>query len=98
MALKRKLTVSFEVQSEKGPPHMKVYTTLCKVGTIVVCFWKIEEYFWEFTKNFADGRRRKWQKVVKKEGGREDDGRVEETSTFVACRGATKPREHKDST
>lgn len=38
MALKRKLTVSFEVQSEKGPPHMKVYTTLCKVGTIVVRF------------------------------------------------------------
>ena len=38
MALKRKLTVSFEVQSEKGPPHMKVYTTLCKVGTIVVSF------------------------------------------------------------
>lgn len=36
MALKRKLTVSFEVQSEKGPPHMKVYTTLCKVGTLVV--------------------------------------------------------------
>jgi double-stranded RNA-binding protein Staufen len=36
MALKRKLTVTFEVQSEKGPPHMKVYTTLCKVGTIVV--------------------------------------------------------------
>lgn len=36
MALKRKLTVAFEVQSEKGPPHMKVYTTLCKVGTIVV--------------------------------------------------------------
>ncbi|KAG5679232.1 hypothetical protein PVAND_008812 [Polypedilum vanderplanki] len=34
MALKRKLTVTFEVQSEKGPPHMKVYTTLCKVGTI----------------------------------------------------------------
>lgn len=36
MALKRKLTVSFEVQSEKGPPHMKVYTTLCKVGSLVV--------------------------------------------------------------
>lgn len=36
MALKRKMTVTFEVQSEKGPPHMKVYTTLCKVGTIVV--------------------------------------------------------------
>jgi double-stranded RNA-binding protein Staufen len=40
MALKRKLTVSFEVQSEKGPPHMKVYTTLCKVGTIVVS-WRL---------------------------------------------------------
>lgn len=39
MALKRKLTVAFEVQSEKGPPHMKVYTTLCKVGTIVVSFF-----------------------------------------------------------
>lgn len=38
MALKRKLTVTFEVQSEKGPPHMKVYTTLCKVGTIVVSY------------------------------------------------------------
>jgi double-stranded RNA-binding protein Staufen len=36
MALKRKLSVTFEVQSEKGPPHMKVYTTLCTVGTIVV--------------------------------------------------------------
>lgn len=36
MALKRKFTVTFEVQSEKGPPHMKVYTTLCKVGAIVV--------------------------------------------------------------
>lgn len=42
MALKRKMTVSFEVQSEKGPPHMKVYTTLCKVGTYVVsCELKI---------------------------------------------------------
>lgn len=36
MALKRKLNVYFDVQSEKGPPHMKTYTTLCKVGTIVV--------------------------------------------------------------
>lgn len=36
MALKRKMSVTFEVQSEKGPPHMKVYTTLCKVGTLVV--------------------------------------------------------------
>lgn len=41
MALKRKLTVTFEVQSEKGPPHMKVYMTLCKVGTLVVKFLKI---------------------------------------------------------
>lgn len=36
LALKRKMVVSFEVQSEKGPPHMKVYSTLCKVGNIVV--------------------------------------------------------------
>ncbi|XP_058834357.1 double-stranded RNA-binding protein Staufen homolog 2 [Topomyia yanbarensis] len=35
MALKRKLTVQFEVHGEKGPPHMKVFTTLCKVGNIV---------------------------------------------------------------
>ncbi|XP_065086475.1 double-stranded RNA-binding protein Staufen homolog 2 [Ochlerotatus camptorhynchus] len=35
MALKRKLSVQFEVHGEKGPPHMKVFTTLCKVGTIV---------------------------------------------------------------
>lgn len=41
MALKRKLTVTFEVQSEKGPPHMKVYMTLCKVGTLVVKCLKI---------------------------------------------------------
>lgn len=36
LALKRKMVVTFEVQSEKGPPHMKVYSTLCKVGNIVV--------------------------------------------------------------
>nr|XP_029709782.1 double-stranded RNA-binding protein Staufen homolog 2 [Aedes albopictus] len=35
MALKRKLSVQFEVHGEKGPPHMKVFTTLCKVGSIV---------------------------------------------------------------
>lgn len=35
LALKRKLSVGFDVQSEKGPPHMKTYVTLCKVGTIV---------------------------------------------------------------
>lgn len=38
MALKRKLSVSFEVQSEKGPPHMKTYTTICRVGSITVKF------------------------------------------------------------
>lgn len=37
MALKRKMTVTFEVQSEKGPPHMKLFITLCKVGNVVVC-------------------------------------------------------------
>ncbi|XP_055619662.1 maternal effect protein staufen isoform X2 [Toxorhynchites rutilus septentrionalis] len=35
MALKRKLSVQFEVLGEKGPPHMKVFTTLCKVGNII---------------------------------------------------------------
>ncbi|CAO1334997.1 unnamed protein product [Diamesa tonsa] len=35
LALKRKLSVVFDVQSEKGPPHMKTYVTLCKVGMIV---------------------------------------------------------------
>lgn len=40
MALKRKLSVSFEVQSEKGPPHMKTYMTLCRVGSIVVSFFE----------------------------------------------------------
>lgn len=35
LALKRKMAVQFEVHSEKGPPHMKVFTTVCKVGNIV---------------------------------------------------------------
>lgn len=35
LALKRKMAVQFEVHSEKGPPHMKVFTTICKVGNIV---------------------------------------------------------------
>lgn len=36
MALKRNLSVQFEVRSEKGPPHMKTFITLCIVGTIAV--------------------------------------------------------------
>lgn len=36
MALKRNLTVAFQVQSEKGPPHMKSFITLCIVGTVTV--------------------------------------------------------------
>lgn len=36
MALKRNMTVGFEVQSEKGPPHMKTFITLCIVGNITV--------------------------------------------------------------
>lgn len=36
IALKRKLTVTFEVKQERGPPHMKTFVTLCKVGDIVV--------------------------------------------------------------
>lgn len=36
MALKRDLTVTFEVLSEKGPPHMKIFVTGCTVGDITV--------------------------------------------------------------
>lgn len=36
MALKRDLTVMFEVISEKGPPHMKIFVTGCSVGDITV--------------------------------------------------------------
>lgn len=36
MALKRDLTVTFEVLSEKGPPHMKIFVTACTVGDITV--------------------------------------------------------------
>lgn len=35
VALKRNLNVTFEVLSEKGPPHMKVFVTRCHVGTFV---------------------------------------------------------------
>lgn len=32
LALKRNLAVSFDVISEKGPPHMKTFVTRCRVG------------------------------------------------------------------
>ncbi|KAL1464666.1 hypothetical protein WDU94_004293 [Cyamophila willieti] len=35
MALKRKLTVTFEVVEEKGQPHMRMYYTRCTVGHLV---------------------------------------------------------------
>nr|CAI5853229.1 unnamed protein product [Callosobruchus analis] len=35
IALKRNLNVTFEVLSEKGPPHMKVFVTQCRVGNFV---------------------------------------------------------------
>lgn len=35
IALKRNLNVVFEVLSEKGPPHMKVFVTMCRVGDLV---------------------------------------------------------------
>ncbi|XP_044257055.1 double-stranded RNA-binding protein Staufen homolog 2-like isoform X3 [Tribolium madens] len=35
IALKRNLSVTFEVLSEKGPPHMKVFVTQCRVGNFV---------------------------------------------------------------
>uniref|UniRef100_A0A6M2DZ61 Putative staufen n=1 Tax=Xenopsylla cheopis TaxID=163159 RepID=A0A6M2DZ61_XENCH len=34
IALKRSLPVHFAVSSEKGPPHMKVFVTICKVGDL----------------------------------------------------------------
>lgn len=36
IALKRKLNVTFEVKQEKGPPHMKTFVTICKVGEYIV--------------------------------------------------------------
>uniref|UniRef100_A0A1B0CVZ0 DRBM domain-containing protein n=1 Tax=Lutzomyia longipalpis TaxID=7200 RepID=A0A1B0CVZ0_LUTLO len=36
MALKRNLTVGFEVKTEKGPPHMKIFVTICTVGTLKI--------------------------------------------------------------
>ncbi|XP_019760431.1 double-stranded RNA-binding protein Staufen homolog 2 isoform X2 [Dendroctonus ponderosae] len=35
IALKRNLNVIFEVLSEKGPPHMKVFITSCRVGNFI---------------------------------------------------------------
>lgn len=32
MAMKRTLTVAFDIVQESGPPHMKVFTVKCKVG------------------------------------------------------------------
>ncbi|CAK1544489.1 unnamed protein product [Leptosia nina] len=32
LALKRNLNVTFSVKSERGPPHMRVFITICKVG------------------------------------------------------------------
>lgn len=35
IALKRNLNVVFDVISDKGPPHMKVFITMCRVGDLV---------------------------------------------------------------
>ncbi|CAH1979298.1 unnamed protein product [Acanthoscelides obtectus] len=35
IAVKRNLNVTFEVLNEKGPPHMKVFVTQCRVGNFV---------------------------------------------------------------
>ncbi|CAG4983683.1 unnamed protein product [Colias eurytheme] len=32
LALKRNLNVTFSVKSERGPPHMRVFITVCRVG------------------------------------------------------------------
>ncbi|KAK6618063.1 hypothetical protein RUM44_002505 [Polyplax serrata] len=34
IALKRNMNVAFEVVSDRGPPHMKIFVTKCTVGTI----------------------------------------------------------------
>lgn len=36
IALKRHLNVVFDVISETGPPHMKVFITQCRIGDLVV--------------------------------------------------------------
>lgn len=71
MALKRKLTVTFEVQSEKGPPHMKVYNTLCKVGTIVVSSIGVSCLSMRSSHAIlvTDRRRRQRKEIVEKESG-----------------------------
>ncbi|CAH2050072.1 unnamed protein product, partial [Iphiclides podalirius] len=35
LALKRNLSVQFTVKSERGPPHMRVFVTVCTVGEMV---------------------------------------------------------------
>lgn len=35
ISVRKQVPVVFEVQSEKGPPHMKIFTTICKVGELV---------------------------------------------------------------
>lgn len=44
-ALKRNLQVIFEVKLEKGPPHMKTFVTLCKVGNVVVSLGLFSPFF-----------------------------------------------------
>lgn len=36
IALKRSLTVTFEVLRESGPPHMRTFVTRCSCGEITV--------------------------------------------------------------
>lgn len=45
IALKRKLTVTFDVKLEKGPPHMKIFVTQCKVGDVVVSEFFQKDFF-----------------------------------------------------
>lgn len=37
IALKRNLQISFNVESETGPAHMKHFVTKCTVGDLMVC-------------------------------------------------------------
>uniref|UniRef100_A0A336LU93 CSON011458 protein n=1 Tax=Culicoides sonorensis TaxID=179676 RepID=A0A336LU93_CULSO len=35
ISVKKKIPVSFEILAEKGPPHMKIFITVCKAGNLV---------------------------------------------------------------
>jgi len=65
-ALMRNLQVQFEVQSEKGPPHMKSFITTCRIGTLVVSLVKIKKKTYEINIIYLQNNRVKDQEMAKK--------------------------------